>query len=62
MPSYLGHVLIENRNGLVVGACATQASATAEWEAALAMELRLGERNWRGEWITLGGNRTAFWT
>jgi transposase len=34
-PSYLGHVLMENRNGLVVAACATQSSATAEREAAL---------------------------
>ena len=36
-PSYLGHVIIENRNRLVVAACATQSSATAEREAALAM-------------------------
>ena len=36
-PSYLGHVLIENRRGLVVAACATQSSTTAEREAALAM-------------------------
>jgi transposase len=36
-PSYLGHILIENRQGLVVAACATQSSATAEREAALAM-------------------------
>ena len=35
VPSYLGHVLMENRNGLVVAACATQSSATAEREAAL---------------------------
>jgi len=34
-PSYLGHVLIENRHGLVVAACATQATTTAEREAAL---------------------------
>ena len=37
LPSYLGHILIENRNGLVVAACATQSSTTAEREAALAM-------------------------
>jgi transposase len=37
VPSYLGHVLIENRNGLVVAACATQSSQTAERDAALAM-------------------------
>ena len=36
-PSYLGHVIIENRHGLVVAACATQSSTTAEREAALAM-------------------------
>ena len=35
-PSYLGHVIIENRNELVVAACATQSSTTAEREAALA--------------------------
>lgn len=37
VPAYLGHVLTENRNGLVVRAVATQASTTAEREAALAM-------------------------
>lgn len=36
-PSYLGHVMIENRKGLVVAACATQSSTAAEREAALAM-------------------------
>jgi hypothetical protein len=36
-PSYLSHVLIENRNGLVVAACATQSRTTAEREAALRM-------------------------
>jgi len=40
-PSYLGHVLMENRRGLVVAACATQSSARAEREAAL---LLLAER------------------
>ena len=35
-PSYLGHVIIENRNGLVVTACATQSSTAAERQAALA--------------------------
>jgi transposase len=37
VPAYLGHVLTENRNGLVVRALATQASTTAEREAALTM-------------------------
>jgi len=36
-PSYLGHVMIENRNGLVVAACATQSGTAAEREAALRM-------------------------
>lgn len=34
---YLGHVLTENRNGLVVDVRLTEASGTAEREAALAM-------------------------
>ena len=34
---YLGHVLMENRNGLVVEATLTKASGTAECEAALCM-------------------------
>src|SRR3990170_8502996 len=34
-PSYLGHVIIENRNGLVVAACATQSSTAAGRGAAL---------------------------
>lgn len=37
LPSYLGHVLIENRHGLVVAACATQSSTRAERDAGLAM-------------------------
>ena len=48
-PSYLGHVLIENRQGLVVAACATQSSTTAEREAALAM---LNERGRSPDKIT----------
>lgn len=35
--SYAGHVLMENRNGLVVNVRLTQATGTAEREAALAM-------------------------
>jgi len=34
---YIGHVLMENRNGLAVDGGVTQASSTAEREAALAM-------------------------
>jgi transposase len=36
-PSYMGHVLMENRHGLVVNAMVTQATGTAEREAALAL-------------------------
>src|SRR6266849_4424594 len=36
-PSYLGHLLMENRNGLVVQACVTAAGTKAEREAAEAM-------------------------
>ena len=35
--SYAGHVLMENRHGLVVNCCVTQASGRAEAEAAVAM-------------------------
>jgi transposase len=32
--SYLAHVLLDNRHGLVVNTCVTAATGTAEWEAA----------------------------
>jgi transposase len=35
--SYLGHVLMENRNGLPVGARVTEAAPQGEWQAALDM-------------------------
>jgi Transposase DDE domain len=35
--AFKGHLLMENRNGLVVDACLTPAAGTAEPEAALAM-------------------------
>jgi len=35
--SYLGHVLIEHRHGLVVNSRLTRATGRAEWEAAWAM-------------------------
>ncbi len=37
---YLGHVLMENRNGLIVDAMLTQADGTAERDAALLMQYR----------------------
>jgi transposase len=36
-PSYLGHVITENRHGLVIEACVTQSESRAEREAALRM-------------------------
>lgn len=47
--SYLGHVLMENRHGLIVGASVTTATGTAECEAALALT--------RGRRGTLGGDK-----
>lgn len=50
---YIGHVLMENRNGLAVDGGVTQASGTAEREAALAMlDRRKGRRR-----ITLGADK-----
>jgi transposase len=50
---YLGHVLTENRNGLVVDVRLTQASGTAERDAAAAMIG--GKAPWRR--VTLGADR-----
>jgi transposase len=50
---YLGHVITENRNGLVVDACLTMASGTAEREAAAAM---IGHKP-AGKRCTLGADR-----
>jgi transposase len=51
---YMGHVLMENRHGLVVGGLVTQATGTAEREAALALldHHRTGSRR-----ITLGADK-----
>jgi IS5 family transposase len=52
--AYAGHVIMENRNGLVSDACLTQASGTAERDAALMMlERRAGKRRR----ITLGADK-----
>jgi transposase len=53
-PSYLGHVLTENRSGLVMAACVTQSSSRAEREAALQMLDGLAQR---AESITLGADK-----
>ena len=50
---YLGHVVTENRNGLVVDVRLTQANGTAEREAALAMLANKAA----SKRITLGGDR-----
>ena len=57
---FMGHVLMENRNGLAVGAALTRASGTAEREAALT----LLDRRQAARRITLGADKaydvTAF--
>jgi transposase len=53
---YIGHALMENRNGLVVDGCLSRASGTAEREAALAMIDRQREsRGWKR--MTLAGDK-----
>ena len=51
--SYAGHVLMENRNGIAVNGCVTQADGRAEPQAALAMveEIPGGHR------VTLGADK-----
>ncbi len=52
---YMGHALMENRNGLVVGGQVTLATGTAEREAALS--LIDGRRGARGRRVTLGADK-----
>jgi len=51
--AYAGHVLMENRNGLVSDVCLTRAGGTAERDAALL----LLDRRARGRRITLGADK-----
>ncbi len=51
--SFMGHILMENRNGLVVDVAMTQATGTAEREAALDMLGKLP----RSRRITVGGDK-----
>jgi transposase len=51
--AYLGHLLSENRHGLVVRASTTRAGGRAEWEAGLAMVGGLEGRHR----ITVGGDK-----
>lgn len=52
--AYLGHALMENRNGLIVDAQITHATGTAEREAALAMIERTRKP---GKRVTLGADK-----
>lgn len=52
--AYTGHVLMENRSGLVAQSCLTHATGTAEREAALVLVDRLTRRQRR---ITLGADK-----
>ena len=51
--AYLGHVLMENRHGLVVDVCVTQATGTAEREAAVRMATDLPG----AQRVTLGADK-----
>jgi len=54
VPSYLGHLITENRNGLIVAAEASQAGTAEERRAALEMLRRLRRRGR----ITLGADKS----
>ena len=58
MPSYLGHALMENRNGLIVAAEASQSSNAAERHAALKMLDRVVGSKWKrlNKRVTLGAD------
>ncbi len=51
--AYLGHALMENRHGLLVRVRLTEATGTAEREAALGMVKKIGRR----KRVTLGGDK-----
>jgi hypothetical protein len=53
--AYLGHTLVENRNGLIAAAMVTQADGYAEREAALLM--LQGQRKGRRRRITVGADK-----
>jgi hypothetical protein len=53
--SYLGHVMVENRNGLVAAAVVTQADGTAERDAGILMTAALTDHGRRR--ITLGADK-----
>jgi hypothetical protein len=51
---HMGHLQMENRNGLIIDAMLTQATGTAERDAALAM---LERRSRRSKRVTLGADK-----
>jgi len=53
--SYLGHALVENRNGLIAAAMVTHADGFAERDAALLMLKQKQEGSWRR--ITVGADK-----
>jgi transposase len=55
--SYLGHVLMENRNGLLVKTMVTQADGTAERDAALLLAWKTASKMPGSRRITLGGDK-----
>jgi len=56
-PSYAGHLLMENRNGLVVDAALTQADGYAERDTALRLLQRRREQRQTGRRWTVGGDK-----
>jgi hypothetical protein len=54
--SYMGHVLMENRNGLVYDGCLTVATGTAEREAARDLVKKIPNR--RNHRVTVGGDKS----
>jgi transposase len=58
VPSYQGHALMENRNGLIVAAEASRSSNAAERQVALTMLDQVVGSKWKrlGKKITLGGD------
>ena len=53
--SFMGHVLMDNRHGLVVSTCYTKATGTAERTAAVAMMKKIKEK--RKSRLTLGADK-----
>ena len=55
--SYLGHTVVENRNGLIAAAMATQATGKAEREAGELLVAGIVKRRNKGGRITLGADK-----